>query len=469
MKVTEVEGTALKMVITGMIVSREVLGKVAPVYRDGAFGQPWADKIASWCVAYHTSSRGRAPGKAIRDMFYMWAEANHDQNTEKMIAAFLGGLSDSYDPAAFNAAYTADLAGQVLNRARLEGIRDRLTQALESGRLDVAEAALTVPKTELGRGSFLDVFGSPSAVKAAVLSKTAATPVVKFDGALGTFMEPLLVRDAFVAFEAPEKRGKSFCLQEVAWQGYLQGRRVAFFSIGDLSEDQMMARFVCRANERPHRATRELQTVRIPVYIERSGADATATVTHKEVTFPEDLHWKSAWRRMREIQATLPEGGRDRLRLATYSAGTLTVQELANVLDRWETADRWVPDLVVLDYADILAPPPGRMESREAIDKNWMMLRSLSTARRILLVTASQTDADSYDVEIITKRNFSGSKTKNAHVSAMIAINQTPMEKDAGVYRLSLPAARESELSESTCLYVAGCLAIANPFMLSIF
>ena len=464
MKLVEADGTSIKIAVTGMIVSREVLGRLAAVWRPGAFGQPWADRIAEWCVTFYNTFR-RPPKKLIRDLFRIWAEEQaHDQDTEKAIAAFLGGLSDEYDPESFNPGYAIDLAGRAMNRARLEAVRDKLSVALEIGDLDKAETALVSSKVEVGAGSYLDLFSSPAAVKAAVLSKTKVKPLVTFDGALGTFMEPLLVRDAFVAFEAPEKRGKSFCLQEVAWQGVLQGRRVAFFSCGDMSEEQMSARLITRAMERPLRAMKELEVIRLPVYLERSGLDATAVVTHKEASFHDDVEWKAGWRRLQKVW-----GERDKFRLATHPAGTLTVAAIADVLDRWETVDKWVPDIVAIDYADILAPPPGRMESREAIDKNWMMLRSMSTARHVLVVTASQTDADSYDVEIITKGNFSGSKTKNAHVTAMIAINQTPAEKDQGLYRLSLPAARESALSESTCVYVAGCLGIASPFILSIF
>ena len=45
----------------------------------------------------------------------------------------------------------------------------------------------------------------------------------------------------------------------------------------------------------------------------------------------------------------------------------------------------------------------------------------------------------------------------------MIGLNQTPEEKEIGVMRLNWVILREGVFVETKCVYVAGCLAIANP------
>ena len=450
-----------------MITNKHVLGKVAAVWKPGLFGQPWADLIAGWCVSWHQTYR-TPPGKGVKSLFEIWAEDGTDETTEKGVAAFLGGLSDEYDETGFNGDYVADLAGQVINRQRLVAMRNKLDAALAVNDLDRAEAALASPRIEVGNNSAVDVFASPYLVKAAVLSRTNVEPLVKFPGALGTFTELLFERESLVALEAPEKRGKSWGLQEVAWQAVLQGRKVAFFSCGDMSEIQMMRRLVTRANARPIAGTKFGQTVKIPTFIEKLEASSMATVTYEEKKFPDPLDYRKAWDAFKEITKESLGGRRDLLKLSTHPTCTLSVAGMRSILDRWADGG-WRPDIVAIDYADILAPPPGRMESKEAIDHNWSQLRALSISDHILVLTATQTNAASYTVEVIGKGNFSGSKGKNAHVTAMIGINQSPAEKDMGVYRLNLPAARESELNDQTCVYVAGCLAVANPFILSTF
>lgn len=467
MIITEKDGTALRNVVVGMIVSRSVLARMAAVWRPGLLGQPWADLVGGWCVDFYRSYK-EPPKNRIRGLFQIWAEEAGDAENEKAVAAFLGGLSDWYDPKSFNAEYVTDLAGRVINRTRLLAVRNRLDAALASNNLEKAEAALVSPKVEIGDGAAVDVFSVPHLVKEAVLSRTKAEPLVTFPGALGTFTEVLFERDSLVAFQGADKVGKSYFLQEVSWQAVLQGRRVAFFSCGDLSETQMMRRLVTRAVGRPLRATKELEKVRIPTFLEKSESAANCVVTYDEQAYPHDVDWKDAWRTFRQIAVDQLGGEKDRLRLSTHSTGTLSVLGMRAILDRWQESG-WTADLVVIDYADILAPPPGRLDSKEAIDANWAALRAYSIEAHNLVLTATQANAAAYSMETQTKGNFSGSKGKNAYATAIIAINQTPMEKDQGVWRLTLPVGRESPLNDQTCVHVAGCLGVACPIMLSIF
>ena len=67
-----------------------------------------------------------------------------------------------------------------------------------------------------------------------------------------------------------------------------------------------------------------------------------------------------------------------------------------------------------------------------------------------------------------SKSNFSESKTKLAHVNAFIGINALADEKEKQLRRLNYIVRREEAYSEQECLYVAGCLAIGNPMMISV-
>ena len=104
------------------------------------------------------------------------------------------------------------------------------------------------------------------------------------------------------------------------------------------------------------------------------------------------------------------------------------------------------------------------IEGRDKINETWKQMRSLSQKYHCLVVTATQADAASYETDLIRRRNFSEDKRKYAHVTGMIGINQKdPEEKEKEVMRLNWLKLRDGLYSETRCVYIAGCLSIANP------
>src|SRR5205807_2705431 len=96
-----------------------------------------------------------------------------------------------------------------------------------------------------------------------------------------------------------------------------------------------------------------------------------------------------------------------RLRVSFHPPGTLGVDGMASLLDGWAN-EGWIADVVVCDYADILADPPGsHKDYRHAIGKNWEMLRALSVKYHALVVTATQATRDSYDKpSLLTRKSI---------------------------------------------------------------
>ena len=61
----------------------------------------------------------------------------------------------------------------------------------------------------------------------------------------------------------------------------------------------------------------------------------------------------------------------------------------------WEKQDGFVPDLIVVDYADLIVPE-SRGEFRHQQNEIWKGLRRLSQEKgEPLVITASQSDAKS--------------------------------------------------------------------------
>lgn len=128
-------------------------------------------------------------------------------------------------------------------------------------------------------------------------------------------------------------------------------------------------------------------------------------------------------------------------------------------------------DVVVVDYADELAAEPHTrtMDKRHQINETWRILRRIALNNHCLMVTATQSAATAYDKDVIRKTDFSESKTKNAHVTGALGINQTPEEKKLGIFRLNWLFLREGKWADNQTVMVAGNLAIACPAIISSF
>lgn len=156
------------------------------------------------------------------------------------------------------------------------------------------------------------------------------------------------------------------------------------------------------------------------------------------------------------------------LKLSCHFNSTLSVDGIENVLQDWER-DGWIPDVIVIDYADILKMEYPNMEGRDRINETWKRLRALSQRRHCLLVSATQSDASSYDRNILKMGNFTDDRRKIDSVTGMVGINQTEHEKKRGIVRLNWISLRDDDFHPSSCVHVAGCLSIANPAICSCF
>ncbi len=455
MKVERKEGTEEKRILTAMITDLVVLGKLANGFKD-PFRSAWANLVGSWCVSFY-NKYGKAPGRHIEHLFEEWASTNEGEDSVKFIRRFLAGLSAEYKELSrgSNSQYILDLSANYLTGVRVQRLKDQIENALESGAVDKAATMIqTFSPMQVASTSLINISSDTAAWESAF--NQTREPLISYTGklaGLGEFFGDSLSRDSFIAFQAPEKRGKTFWLMELAVKAAEEGRRVIFFAVGDMSQSQMLYRFGIRFSKRP----RKDKPVKWPSFLTVEEDEASVEHDVKELE-PVTLEI------VKKKLASVPD-----LILGCYPNSSINVAGIKSVLREKERESGWVPDVVVIDYADILAPPIGVAETRDQINATWKQLRALSQEFHCLVVTATQSDAASYDVRTIGRANFSEDKRKYAHVSGMVGINATATEQRQGVSRLNWLVLRESEFDESKCVYVAGCVALGRPAVLSSF
>ena len=462
MRIETRNGSGERQVLIGMLVSRAVLGPIAARWEANLFPSRYANLVGGWAVEHYRKYK-RPPGRDIAGYLDAWAETGHDREVISAVESLLAGLSEEYErlKKSVSPDYILDQAAKLFNRNRLADLRERIESHLENGDVEKAEQLVErFRKVEIGLGAGIDVLTEEEAMQTAFENR--AEIIVQLPDAVGNFFGPALSRDSLISFMGKEKIGKSFWLQKLAWLGVEQGRNVAYFEVGDMSQAQVLRRFAALAAGRPLNAGR----YDYPTNLEPVGETTTLPIIrHERLECRRDLTHEEA------IAAMAKVGGRvggSRFKLSCHPNSSISVSGIEAILEGWER-DGWAADVIVIDYADILAPLDGRAETRDQINATWKAMRALSQRRHCLVVTATQADADSYTAGTLGRDNFSEDKRKYSHVTGMVGINQNAKEKDAGIYRLNWIVLRELEFSERKCVYCAACLPIADPCVLSTF
>jgi hypothetical protein len=181
------------------------------------------------------------------------------------------------------------------------------------------------------------------------------------------------------------------------------------------------------------------------------------------------LDYKTAWKTAEKLQRRWDE--RNNFKLLTFPNETFTMRDLQNCLDNLENKDNFIPDVIIIDYADLFLADKDcrRMEFRHQQNKLWQRLRKLSQERHSLVITATQAAASSYDKPLLTMNDFSEARTKMDHVTAMYALNQTPREKQIGIIRIGPIVVREDDFDTLKNVNVLQRLQIGRPYLGSFY
>jgi hypothetical protein len=453
MQVRQQDSTAERRVLIAAVTETSFLSRLVGKLSREPFRSKYSNLLWTWCQSHYIKYQC-APGKDIETVFEEWAAKNSDKDLYTLVSRFLSSLSSQSDKEQLNLDYLLTLAEKLVNEVVLEKHQEELKDFLEHGEVDRAlEMQQKFKKIDLLYRPPINVITDEDAQRKAL--EDTQKCLIRYPGPAGDFLGTELAEDSFVAFMASAKGGKSWSLLDVAWRGFRQGNNVAYFQIGDLSQSQIMRRFLIRAAYRPIRAKliKLPQSIVIP-----PGSRELANVECEAKIYDTDITWEQARRAF--IRAGKKAKGQ--LRLSHHPSFTITVDGIRNVLDTWDR-DGWVANVVVIDYAGNIAPVNKKIPSHEQVSYSWAMLRQLSEIRKCLVVTAQQSNKEGFGAWVLTRKNFSESKLILAHCTSFIGINRTDEEVEHNIIRWNFLVRREEKFRESQCLFLAACLDVANP------
>lgn len=512
MKRIRIDNSQETLILTGMIVSDRFLRDVQIVLDVNQFKSTHSRKIARWCLEYHNEN-GKAPGVHIQDIFNLKSETGQiDQDELQMIARTLDRISTEFDRAdKFNVDYVLKRAEAFFGRQDLKNLCEEVLELAETDTMEAIATLESYRPKKLPTSEGINPFGNTEAIVRAF--EENSEPIMKLPGALGRVMNPDLCRGSFVGLMGQEKIGKTWNLMEFAFQGARDRLNVAFFQAGDMTEDQQIRRMTVRLAGRSNKE-KYCGEILIPTYDcvnnqndscdmkqrqcdigletdQKSLLDVLGARESKFQFFTEMMEdgykpcdycrrnkpskYKGAIWYRKEYKKPLTvreaikysrkfeKGMKGRhFRMVTYPSDTLTCTLIRSHIDNWTYYEGFTPDLVVVDYADIMASEDLRIDHRNQQNKIWKGLRGISTQYNCLVITATQADAEAYGKESLGMKNFSEDKRKYAHVTSMHTLNQSPKEKAAGIMRVGQLIIRDEDFDINSQVRVMQCLNIGR-------
>ncbi len=521
-----------RKILIGLITNTEYINQIRGIYQTKLIASAIGKRIASWCID-HYDKYGTAPGKMIEDIYEEKARKGLPKDIcEELEEEFLPRLSEEFEayesdtnnPEALS--YLVDQTNQYFIERQLIAHTEKIQALLESGDTEAAQSQALNFKGIIAEEDTSLNFASEKALQSVENAfLESGKPLIHFPKDLGKFWDDQFIRGALIAIWAIEKRGKSFLLMDIAKRAVSQGNKVAFFQAGDMTENAQIRRFcihLAKASDNEKYCGKmfepvvdciknQLNSCQYPDrecdfgVFEDSGLqekDLKYSITFDQLkeayldnpdyspchNCREHSKFKlgTPWLKEVEVKSPLTVGKAKALwkkhfitpnrplRLSSHPMNTLSVSKIKTLLDSWEKKEGFIPDVIIIDYADLLVPDT-KQEFRHQQNEIWKSLRNLSQEPRgekqPLVITPSQADAAAYKSNKLTIDNFSEDKRKNAHPTAIYSLDQDTKgrEKTIGIMRIGTIILREGEFTPSDYITVTQNLRRGMPIISSYF
>jgi len=243
------------------------------------------------------------------------------------------------------------------------------------------------------------------------------------------------VRKGLLTFMAPTNRGKTWGLIHIGKHCLMQRLKVLHVTL-EMSEAKILSRYLQSlfALVRGH----EKQRVRYTVLSRRQGiyrghrfkylrrkalsSDSGLLLVKKRLTQQHLAH-------------------RFKLIVKEFPTASLSIKELSAYLDLLERTEKFIPDVLIIDYADLMDIDTQLL--RVDTGRVYKELRGLGVKRNLAVITATQSNRQGEDARYIGLKHMSEDYSKAAISDVVLTYNQTPSEKQLGLARLYAAKVRD--------------------------
>ena len=126
-----------------------------------------------------------------------------------------------------------------------------------------------------------------------------------------------------------------------------------------------------------------------------------------------------------------------------FPSGSLTIEKLEAYLDNLEAYKGFIPDIILLDYLDLMAINSDN--KRNDLGRVGVELRGIAGNRNLAMVNVSQTNRVAEGAKVLTRRFLGEDFSKVQTTDVFITTNKTAIEKELGLMRIYVDKGRNDK------------------------
>lgn len=456
MKREKIETLNEKDLLIGLITSDRFCQEIIPVLVPRQLEIEYARIIASWVKDYFNSYKV-APQKDIMKLYRARVEELNDESLQENVLSFIKNLDENYDEKKIsNVDFAINQSINYLKKRSLNSLIEDMSANLTLDDVDKVESILSRYKcVEPSETSGISLLHDSENIINSFLNEN--TLLFEVSGAFGKVLGKVH-REDFIAFLAPMKRGKSWILLNMGVEAMKNGLKVLFISL-EMSQEEMIKRaWTSLSGQLPE----DKEDIDYPYFVENDESDKKWKIEYKKIN-RKTVSISDVEKKQKNMVRMFRGGD---IRIISAPAYGWSVEKVDIEIEKLSQKDGYNPDVIIIDYADILAPSE-KGEYRNQLDGIWKRLRGLAQRRKAVVFTATQSTREGLSTDV-TAQSIAEDIRKLAHVTCMVALNQNKVEKEQKVMRLSQIAIREGspEPRDALCLqcYDVGRFCLDSKF-----
>lgn len=421
-------------ILTALAFSEDKLASVLVALDPKLFEEPY-DDIAARIIEYR-SRFGKAPGREHIDDIFDHVLGNPRDRRQQLYTRLLMGLIEQAE--GLNLKYVVDRVStfvrkQTLKTAIIEASDVLMQQQSSDDAADQIESILSKAMNhrldEYDAGLFMDSANALSFLEDDQDDYLSMGIPALDDRRLCP------VRGELIILMAPRKIGKSWWGVNLVKRANIQHWKVAYISL-EMSQEKVMGRLF---QSFYGIAKREESYERLEMDIDK-GQLVGLELRRKRPR--RNLGQRNIHEYFRNEQRTRKSALHNVL-VKDFPTGSLTVRKLEAYLDQIEAQHRFVPDLLIIDYPDLMYYNPHYKD--DEINRIYEELRGLGKKRNMAVATPTQGNRETEGARMGRTGQVAGTIGKIATCDVCLILARTKEEKALGLARIFAAAGRGDE------------------------
>lgn len=491
--------TIERQILSAMIISDKFMQRFADIIKPVYFENSYIRTISQWILDYYQQHKS-APKMTIRDISdAKIAQNDIDKKEAKLVTPI---IDDIINMAAslpdFNEAYHIRTAENYFTSRNMIISANTILNLVNQKQLNEAEKVFSdYHKVAI---EVSPIFNPLDDKEVADTFDEQESSFFQFPGEWGKYCGPF-ERGHLIGICGAFKRGKTWLLQEFVLQAMLQKRRVFFVSL-EMTKKKVKERlyksltssglrpnytvpcFDCTFNQRNTcELSERTNTYDGPIVDENNATIpydpdlsdySVCTECRNRDALCRNFH-PSIWYRtldrpryeyhyiIDELKAW--EMYRQFVRYAVFPRFGASISDINRCAHLLINEEGFEPDIVLIDYGDIVKPEDSRLVGYTKEDHTWMAMAQLASNLNCMVTSPTQVTKAGQTAKNLNVQHQSKWVGIIAHVDAMYSLNQTALEKRMGIMRWGTLAHRHKDFDEFTQLTILQNLHLGQPYI----